>query len=254
MSGAGNDFVLIDARDRKLDFENLAKSLCAQYDADGFVAFDRSERADARLHFYNRDGLRGELCGNGTRCACHLARLLGFQKELLTFETDAGLVQTEYLGNDQYRMQLPLPSVWEKSLRPDALYYEVGYPGLPHCYTQIPDLDYSQREQLRNYAKEIRHDPVFPKGVNVNFYRMLDKNRARLLTYERGVEDYTLACGTGSACLAVLLWQQGWLTDGPLEVENPGGTLTIELAHDHRLQTIYLSGPATLLNTYDIPN
>ena len=252
MSGAGNDFLVLDARGRQLDLEALAKQYCAQYGADGFLALDVSEQADFRLHFYNPDGLRGEMCGNGARCICKFARDLGIVGDTMTVETDAGLVYGWYLGGDRYRIRLNLPSVADLRRRPDAAYIELGDPGIPHSVTFLDGLDYSQREALRPYALEIRHDPVFPKGVNVNLCSLLDESHARLLTYERGVEDYTLACGTGSACVAVTLWLRGQLPAGRLEVENPGGLLTVTLEGTENLEAIYLEGPAILLNQYEI--
>ena len=252
MSGAGNDFLVLDARGRQLDLEALAKKYCAQYGADGFLALDVSEKADFRLHFYNPDGLRGEMCGNGARCICKFARDLGIVGDTMTVETDAGPVYGWYLGGDRYRIRLNLPSVADLRRRPDAAYIELGDPGIPHSVTFLDSLDYSQREALRPYAMELRHDPVFPKGVNVNLCSLLDGSHARLLTYERGVEDYTLACGTGSACVAVTLWLRGQLPAGRLEVENPGGLLTVTLDAKENLEAIYLEGPAILLNQYEI--
>ena len=252
MSGAGNDFVLVDARNRTMDFENMAKSLCARYGADGFLALDVSKQADFRLHFYNPDGLRGEMCGNGARCICHFARLLGIAKDTMTVETDAGMVYGAYLGGDCYRVRLNLPGLVDLHRRPDAAYVELGEPGIPHSVTFLETLDYNQKEALRPLAVDIRHDQAFPKGVNVNLCTLLCEGHARLLTYERGVEDYTLACGTGSASVAVVLWLQGKLPGGRLEVENPGGVLTITIEGTETIKAIHLEGPVTLLAEYDL--
>ena len=252
MSGAGNDFVLVDARNRTMDFEKMAKSLCARCGADGFLALDVSKQADFRLHFYNSDGLRGEMCGNGARCICHFARLLGIVGETMTVETDAGLIYGQHLSGDHYRIRLNLPSLVDLHRRQDAAYVELGDPGIPHSVTFLEELDFDMREQLRPLALSLRHDPVFPKGVNVNFCLRQEEGKVRLLTYERGVEDYTLACGTGSASAAVVLWHLGQLPGGRLEVENPGGMLTITIEGTETIEALYLEGPVTLLAEYDL--
>ena len=100
---------------------------------------------------------------------------------------------------------------------------------------------------------DIRHDKVFPKGVNVNLYRKLSETAVRILTFERGVEDFTLACGTGSAAVAVVLYLQGKLPGGHLTVENPGGTLEITLKGDGKQVTeLYLEGPAETVSQFEI--
>ena len=92
MSGAGNDFMVIDARGQQLDFEALTKELCPLTGADGFMAVDNSDKADFKLHFYNSDGSRGEMCGNGARCICKFAYDQGIAGAEMTVETDAGIV------------------------------------------------------------------------------------------------------------------------------------------------------------------
>jgi len=252
MSGAGNDFVVMDARGLSLNFAALAKNLCARFATDGFLALDESDTADFRLHFYNPDGLRGEMCGNGARCICHFARLLGIVKDTMTVQTDAGLVYGWYLGGEQYRIRLNLPGLVDLRRRDDAAYVELGDPGIPHSVTFLEQLDYGQKEELRPLALNLRHDPVFPKGVNVNLCARLGENQARLLTYERGVEDYTLACGTGSASAAVILWLRGQLPGGRLEVENPGGLLTVTVEGDKKIEALYLEGPAKVFGEYEV--
>ena len=101
-------------------------------------------------------------------------------------------------------------------------------------------------------AKALRFDPAFPKGVNVNLYDWLDETTVRILTYERGVEDYTLACGTGSGSVATVLWLLGQLPDGKLDLQNPGGTLTVTVGGTKdRVDTLYLEGPAQTIAIYE---
>ena len=253
MSGAGNDFAVLDARGKALDFETLSKKLCAKLGADGFLALDVSEKADFKLHFYNPDGSRGEMCGNGARCICKFAYDLGIAGEAMTVETDAGLVYGWRLDETQYRVQLNNPGLVDLQCLPDAAYVELGDPGIPHSVTEYPALEWADREALFPLFLKFRNSEDFPKGVNVNFYRWLTENSVRMLTFERGVEDFTLACGTGSASTAVTLWLQGKLPGGHLIAENPGGTLhiTIEGATGN-ISAIYLEGPAEVVGKYDI--
>ena len=252
MSGAGNDFAVLDARRKTLDFSALAMKLCKELGADGLLAADVSEKADFKLHFYNPDGSRGEMCGNGARCICKFAYDLGVAGEAMTVETDAGLVYGWRLGENQYRVRLNNPGLVDLHRLPGTAYIELGDPGIPHSVTECDELDWADQETLLPKFLEIRHDPAFPKGVNVNFYRWLSEDTVRMLTFERGVEDYTLACGTGSASTAVTLWLQGKLPGGKLIAENPGGTLRITIEGTDRITAIYLEGPAEVVGKYDV--
>ena len=101
MNGAGNDFMVIDARGLNLDFEKLALELCKKTGADGFMAVDYSEIADFRLHFYNADGSRGEMCGNGARCICRFAYDMGIAGQSMVVQTDAGLVPGKRIDENE---------------------------------------------------------------------------------------------------------------------------------------------------------
>ena len=253
MSGAGNDFAVLDARGKALDFSALAMRLCKELGADGLLAADVSEIADFKLHFYNPDGSRGEMCGNGARCICKFAFDKGIAGEAMTVETDAGPVYGWRLEENQYRVKLNNPGLVDLNRLADTAYVELGDPGIPHSVTECDDLAWTDKERLLPKFLAIRHCPAFPKGVNVNFYRLLSEDTVRMLTFERGVEDFTLACGTGSASTAVTLWLQGKLPGGHLIAENPGGTLQITVEGQKGTVTgLYLEGPAEVLGKYDV--
>lgn len=253
MSGAGNDFMVLDARGKTFDFSQLAITLCAKYGTDGFMAVDDSPIADFRLHFYNSDGSRGEMCGNGARCICKFAYDLGIAKEEMTVQADAGIVYGWRVSEDRYRVKLNDPGIIDLHRKGNAAYVELGDPGIPHSVTHIPGLAFSQKESLRPMAKAMRFDPVFPKGVNANLYDWLDDTTVRILTYERGVEDYTLACGTGSGSTAVVLWTEGKLPGGVLHLENQGGLLTVTVSgKDGKVDSLLLEGPAQILGIYEM--
>ena len=247
MSGAGNDFMVMDARGGKYDFEKLAVKLCAISGADGFMAVDYAEDADFTLHFYNSDGSRGEMCGNGSRCICKFAYDHGIAGESMVIHTDAGLVPGWRLGENQYRVKLNDPGVLDLDRRCDAAYVELGCPGVPHGVVHVAGLDFSMGEALRERAKALRYDPAFPKGANINFYDFVAEGEVRVLTYERGVEDYTLACGTGCGSTAAVLNALGKLPGGKLTCHVPGGTLAVTIADG-----LYLEGPAVVVKEYGI--
>ena len=251
MNGAGNDFMVMDARNRELDFSQLALELCKLSGADGFMAVDHSQTADFKLHFYNSDGSRGEMCGNGARCICRFAYDIGLAGENMTVETDAGLVYGQRLSESRYRVRLNNPGVLDLNRKGEIAYVELGTPGVPHAVQEVPGLRWEDREALRQQAKALRYDPAFPKGANVNMFTRLDDTTVRILTYERGVEDYTLACGTGSGATAVVLWLKGMIPGGSVKVENPGGTLTVTLTgKPGKVEELYLEGPTEVVKIY----
>ena len=253
MSGAGNDFMVIDARGLTLDFEEMSKELCALSGADGFMAVDYSERADFKLHFYNSDGSRGEMCGNGSRCICRFAYDHGIAGENMVVETDAGLVSGRRLSESQYLVKLNNPGIVDLNRKGDIAYVELGNPGVPHAVVEVPGLNWEQAEELREQGKSLRYDPAFPKGANVNFSAWIGEGKVRVMTYERGVEDYTLACGTGCGSTAVTLWLRGQLPGGKLTAENRGGTLALSVEGENGVvSALYLEGSAVILKEYNI--
>ena len=253
MNGAGNDFMVMDARGGEYDFEALSIELCKLTGADGFMAVDHSEIADFRLHFYNSDGTRGEMCGNGARCICRFAYDLGIAGETMTVQTDAGLVPGWRLDENRYRVKLNNPGILDLNRKGDCAYVELGNPGVPHAVKEIPGLSWEDADALKAMARSLRHDPAFPKGANVNLYGWMGENEVRVLTFERGVEDYTLACGTGCGSIATTLWLRGQLPGGKLTAHNKGGDLAVTVTGDAGAVTgIELEGPTEVVRLYEI--
>ena len=253
MNGAGNDFMVIDARGMQLDMKAMALELCKRTGADGFMAVDYSDVADFRLHFYNSDGSRGEMCGNGARCICRFAYDNGIAGEQMVVQTDAGLVPGWRLDENQYKVQLNTPSIVDLNRRANAAYVELGDPGVPHAVKEIPGLSWEQGPDLWEMAKALRWDAAFPKGANANLYGWLDETTVRILTFERGVEDYTLACGTGSGSVGVALWMAGKLPGGYLTVKNRGGDLKVTIQGENgRVDALYLEGPTEVVEILNV--
>ena len=252
MNGAGNDFMVMDARGKSFDFKKLSVELCKLMGADGFMAVDVSPKADFRLHFYNADGSRGEMCGNGARCICRFAHDMGIAGPQMTVETDAGLVPGWRLDENVYRVKLNNPSVLDLHRKGDIAYAELGCPGVPHGVAGYEGDLWGDKESLREEMRQLRFDPAFPKGANINFYQCLGPGEVRVLTFERGVEDFTLACGTGTGSVACTMWRLGLLPEKYLTAHNPGGTLKVKLeTQGDSVTAIYLEGPTQITKVFE---
>ena len=171
----------------------------------------------------------------------------------MTVQTDAGIVPGWRLGENLYRVQLNNPGVLDLERKEDVAYVELGNPGVPHGVKEVPGLTWDMAQALWQQAKDLRHDPAFPKGANINLYTHISENTVRVLTFERGVEDYTLACGTGCGSIASTLWLQGKLGSGKLTAHNRGGKLTVTVdGHDGSIDSIFLQGPTEIVKVYEI--
>ncbi len=253
MNGAGNDFMVMDARGQESqDFSALAKRLCALRHADGFIAVGNSQKADFRMIFYNSDGSLGEMCGNGARCICRFAHDIGLAGDDMVFEATAGLVTGHRVDENTYRVALNLPSVLELHRKPGVAYVELGFPGIPHAVKAYPGDLFADADSLREEMRALRFDPAFPKGANVNYYRLVGPGEADILTFERGVEDFTLACGTGCGSTACVLWKQGLLPEGKLTAHVRGGTLGVTVRGTDRVETLLLEGPTEITEVLTI--
>lgn len=248
MNGAGNSFVVLDARGKRLDFPELAKSLCALHRADGLIAVGNSDKADFKMIFYNADGSLGEMCGNGARCICRFAHDRGIAGDTMVFEATAGLVRGWRVDESQYRVALNLPSVLDLHRKGDIAYVELGAPGVPHAvrlWETEEDL-FAHKDALREEMRALRFDPAFPKGANVNYCRLTGPGEAQVLTFERGVEDFTLACGTGCGSTACVLWKMSLLPENKLTAQVPGGTLRVWVEGGEQVTRLLLEGPTEI--------
>ena len=254
MNGAGNDFMVMDARGMEnLDFEKIAVELCKLEKADGFMAVDSSDKADFKLHFYNSDGTRGEMCGNGARCICRFAYDMGIAGEEMVGETDAGLVPGWRLDENQYKVKLNNPGVLDLNRKDGIAYVELGNPGVPHAVAEYDGDLWADADGLREHMRQLRFDPAFPKGANVNFYQWVGEAEGKVLTFERGVEDFTLACGTGTGSVASTLWKKGQLPGNFLTAHNRGGTLRVTIGGENgQISSILLEGPTEVVKVYQV--
>ena len=261
MHGAGTDFVIISDMEGALpdaSLSPLAKKICARrtgLGADGMMVLRAAKHGgDFRMLFYNADGTSGEMCGNGARCVARYGYEHGLSGEQQRIETTAGLVTGERLDRSRYRIRLNDPSVLELCRDAAACgsvwhcgYVELGDPGIPHALLEVDNWDEMDEEALRQLGCQLRHAAAFPKGANVTFWKEIAPGRLKVRTYERGVEDFTLACGTGCGSLAALLALSGRSQD-QLTLECPGGMLEVELhVVGEQIRDIYLTGPTCVV-------
>src|SRR5881398_3204781 len=250
MNGAGNDFVLIDNRagEVHLDRGQIAR-LCDRHrgiGADGILLLEEAANgADFRMRYFNSDGGEAEMCGNGARCFARFANKIAGAQEKISFETPAGVIAAELTG-DLVTLHMTEPT----DLRLNVM-LRVGdenktvhlvNSGVPHIVIPVQDLD--DVDVQREGAAIRYHEMVSPKGANVNFIKKRGARQIAVRTYERGVENETLACGTGVVASA-LIFDATEKTDGPIGVLVRGGSeLNVDFHRDsQRFTDVTLTGP-----------
>jgi len=211
MSGAGNDFILIDNREKIVDEKNLAsfiKNVCCRkmsVGADGLILVENSDSVDFKWRFFNSDGSGAGMCGNGARCAARFAHEKKMAGTTLSFETEAGIVDAEILGkNVKLKMPDPGKLVENESLETDdgMLLFNFIETGVPHSVVRVKEIE---KINVKRLGRMIRfHERFAPEGTNVNFVSSDGKSNLMIRTYERGVEDETLGCGTGAIASAIV--------------------------------------------------
>ena len=251
MNGAGNDFVMLDNRDlrHQLDRAAIAR-LCDRHrgvGADGLIAVEPAENgADFRMRYYNADGGEAEMCGNGARCFARFAGRLAGRADRLRFETLAGPIGARLIGdNVQLAMSEPhsLAMGAVLDVAGEKLTVHFLNTGVPHAVVFVDDLENTDIVRL---GSAIRHHSHFaPKGTNANFAAKLPGGGIAIRTYERGVENETLACGTGVAASA-LIFSRLTGAASPVRVTVRGGD-TLEVAFENAgegWKDVRLTGPA----------
>lgn len=211
MSGSGNDFILIDNREGVLsgiDLKGFASRVCAHrysVGGDGLIIIERSKVADFKYNLYNADGSQAGMSGNGSRCAARFASLLGIAKNEMSFETGAGILKAEV---ERYNVKVgfPPPLNLKLNIRIDIngkiLDGHFVNTGVPHIVYIMDDLE---QIDIIKIGRETRYHALFsPAGTNVDFIALSGRNMLQIRTYERGVEDETLACGTGAVASAII--------------------------------------------------
>ena len=260
MHGAGNDFIIIEDLHRRFSMDALSRiaaTLCRRrlsIGADGLmVVVPAQADGDFRMLFFNADGSVGEMCGNGARCICRYGYEHKLAGETQTIETTAGLVTGERIDAQNYRIRLPQPQNLQylaldvDGQKVGCMYLELGNPGIPHAVVQYPGLRAADERELFELGRKLRYHPAFPKGANVNFLEKLGENRFYERTWERGVEDFTYACGTGTGASVYALAESRQCGDH-VQVEVKGGLLIVDIVRVGKKCTdLLLTGPASLV-------
>lgn len=255
MSGAGNDFVVIDNRTgRVTEPGELTRRICTRrlsVGADGLILIENTARATFRMRYYNADGGLSEFCGNGTRCAARFAFVNVIAGRKMTIETDAGIVGAEI--NDQGQVTLSLPS--PRDFRPQrplliggtTIHGSSILVGVPHYVTFLRGELWSQ--DIEPLGRAIRNHPdLQPAGTNANFVTVRDWHAIEVRTYERGVEAETLACGSGVVASVSTGALFGKLKSPVSILTRSGITLEVSFDVDGReLRNVRLKGDARLV-------
>jgi diaminopimelate epimerase len=251
MNGAGNDFILFDNRAGEIDLNrNQIAHLCDRHrgiGADGILLLEKpTNRADFRMRYFNADGGEAEMCGNGARCFARFANKVAGQKEKISFETPAGVISAEFKGDlVTLRMTEPTDLRLNVDLSMPAENKTVHFinSGVPHVVIPVAKIDDAD---VRRVGAAIRCHKMFsPNGANVNFMEKRGPNKIAIRTYERGVEDETLACGTGIVASA-LIFAASEGCKGPVTVLARGGDeLQVSFGKTgDQFRNVTLTGPA----------
>lgn len=261
MSGTGNDFIIIDHRKPILAPEamaDFATRVCRRKfsaGADGLILIEDSSEADFQWQFFNADGSVAEMCGNGARCAARFAFLQGIAPAEMRFATLAGIIEASVSEKDvAVKMTDPVALKMDQRITVEGKEYTVHSidTGVPHAVVFVDDINQTNVRALGSF---IRHHQTFmPAGTNVNFARS-QRDAIKVRTYERGVEDETLACGTGAAASAIIAALLGQATSPVNIITSGGDRLTIlfdckegmEKGTDGAVHNVFLKGPAYII-------
>lgn len=259
MTGAGNDFIVIDDRGNAIgeDARELARELCRRrvsVGADGLILLVPSTRCDFRMRYFNADGSEADMCGNGGRCVARFAHDLGIVGREMRFESRSG-IHHALITDDGVRLSMTEPRAmilnFTVSLYGQRFLVHRVNTGVPHAVLEVEDVE---TYPVVDTGRALRHHDVFlPEGTNVDFVHVLSESSIDLRTYERGVEDETLACGTGAVASAIVMAALKRVRP-PVSVRTHGGdTLTVDFyMSDLGFCDVTLAGDAKVVYQGDI--
>ena len=258
MSGTGNDFILIDNRKglvKEDDMSRLVLRSCRRREsvgADGVIFVTDSKEYDFGWRYFNADGGEVDMCGNGGRCVSRFAYLKGIAGSEMTFETRVGPISAQVEGR-VVKVLMPEPRNEmmdvDLALLPGWISCDFVNTGVPHVVVQVAGLE---NHPVVEQGREIRYHKRFsPKGTNANFMTIMGPDELAVRTYERGVEDETLACGTGAIASALMAYRRG-MVSSPVRVHTRGGEiLTIHLNSggigDRTGERVWLQGNTSVI-------
>ncbi len=238
--GTGNDFILVDNRNGQFpkDKVELISRLCERHTgigADGLILLEEDPESDFKMVYYNADGQEGSMCGNGGRCVVAFARKLGLITNTAIFSAADGLHEADFV-DDQVRLKMQdVETIREK---PDYLFLDTGS---PHHVQTVNDL---QAFEVVKEGRRLRYGLYGKSGSNINFVEDTAENVFSVRTYERGVENETLSCGTGVTAVALSMHHLGKTDTREIIVNTPGGQLVVTFENENgRYVDIFLKGP-----------
>ena len=240
--GAGNDFIMLDNRDN--EFNNLTTEeiafMCDRHfgiGADGLITINKSCHYNFRMKYYNSDGKEGSMCGNGGRCVVMFAHHLGIIEDRTIFEAIDGIHEAKVINEKSIRLKMqdcPFPEKINNSS------YKIDT-GSPHIVVFTKDVN---KINVLEQGKQLRDNTsIFKNGANVN-YCHIENNMIKIRTYERGVENETLACGTGSVAVAICANYTNAIQHNNLKVMSLGCNLEVEFSKTDKYTNIFLTGMA----------
>jgi diaminopimelate epimerase len=258
MSGTGNDFIIIDHREMFIPLNeqaDFAKKVCRRMfsvGADGVILLENSDVADFRWRFYNSDGSIAEMCGNGARCTARFAYSKGMAGKSMRFETVAGIIEAKILDDvEEVSILMIEPFGYRRNqvVELDGIERQVHFvnTGVPHVVIFLDN----DESPVKIWGRKVRFHELFqPDGANVNFVSSHGENMLKVRTYERGVEDETMACGTGYVASAIMAVLEKGMTS-PVKVQTTGGgelVIHFDLTEDGAaVKNVYMQGATRLI-------
>ena len=241
--GTGNDFVMIDNRTGFFPKENvqLVDRLCDRrfgIGADGLILLENDSETDFKMVYYNSDGNQSSMCGNGGRCLVAFAKKLNLIKNSCSFIATDGLHHAKIAENGQVSLQMI--DVLNVNINPDYVFLNTGS---PHHVQMVEDLE---NYNIKENGATIRYGELYGKeGSNINFVKQINADTFSLRTYERGVEDETLSCGTGATAAAIAMNATGKTNATSIHLNVEGGKLEVSFdKYDDQFTNVFLIGPA----------
>lgn len=256
MSGTGNDFILIDHRKPRIAREvmpEFARLVCRRrfsVGADGLIFIEDSDNADFRWLFFNADGSEAEMCGNGARCAARFAYMNGIAPAHMRFETIAGVIEAN-VSDVNVSVLMTDPKNFRLDLKVNCdgntIQLHSVDTGVPHVVVFVESYDMIDVLQLGSLIRH--HEEFMPAGTNVNFVLPLENGGFKVRTYERGVENETMACGTGAVASALVAAVKGRATS-PVDIVTSGDdrlSIIFDLLDGVAAGNVFLKGPAHVM-------
>jgi len=243
--GTGNDFVILDNRQNSFDKNNtkLVARLCDRrfgIGADGLILLESHDKVDFKMVYYNADGNQSSMCGNGGRCITAFAKFLGIIHNKATFEAIDG-IHHSIIENGLVKLQMQ--DVDRIQSYNHHVLLDTGSPHYVQLRSELDQLNVKEEGARIRYAKD-----YIEEGVNVNFVNKVEDDEFAVRTYERGVEDETLSCGTGVTAVALAMHYLGEANTNAVKLSTPGGDLEVSFRKDgEAYRDIWLTGPAEMV-------